>query len=92
MRYLGYRSWISRQQATVLDVCALMLLANPSRADKGPSSPQTLGRTYAQTLGVFVGRAVPVVGWVIAAKDVMMISIRSVSRYNALVKPEDKVF
>ncbi|MDW9226714.1 hypothetical protein C7S15_1269 [Burkholderia cepacia] len=31
-------------------------------------------------------------GWVIAAKDVTMISIRSVSRYNALVKPEDKVF
>ncbi|WP_175691510.1 hypothetical protein [Burkholderia anthina] len=45
-----------------------------------------------RNIGVFVGRAVPVVGWVIAANDVTMISIRSVSRYNALVKPEDKVF
>ncbi|QVN12843.1 STM2901 family protein [Burkholderia sp. LAS2] len=56
------------------------------------ASVKRLKFILVRNIGVFVGRAVPVVGWVIAAKDVTMISIRSVSRYNALVKPEDKVF
>ncbi|RQV12368.1 hypothetical protein DF018_35825 [Burkholderia cenocepacia] len=56
------------------------------------ASVKRLKFILVRNIGVFVGRAVPVVGWVIAAKDVTMISIRSVLRYNALVKPEDKVF
>ncbi|MDN7429532.1 STM2901 family protein [Burkholderia sp. AU45388] len=56
------------------------------------ASVKRLKFILVRNIGIFVGRAVPVVGWVIAAKDVTMISIRSVSRYNALVKPEDKVF
>ncbi|MBR8208142.1 hypothetical protein DF047_07265 [Burkholderia cenocepacia] len=56
------------------------------------ASVKRLKFILVRNIGVFVGRAVPVVGWVIAAKDVTMISVRSVSRYNALVKPEDKVF
>ncbi|HDR9511358.1 hypothetical protein C5615_34430 [Burkholderia cepacia] len=56
------------------------------------ASVKRLRFILVRNIGVFVGRAVPVVGWVIAAKDVTMISIRSVSRYNSLVKPEDKVF
>ncbi|AXK64785.1 MULTISPECIES: STM2901 family protein [Burkholderia] len=56
------------------------------------ASVKRLRFILVRNIGVFVGRAVPVVGWVIAANDVTMISIRSVSRYNALVKPEDKVF
>ncbi|OED09245.1 STM2901 family protein [Burkholderia sp. A2] len=56
------------------------------------ASVKRLKFILVRNIGVFVGRAVPVVGWVIAAKDVTTISIRSVSRYNALVKPEDKVF
>lgn len=56
------------------------------------ASVKRLRFILVRNIGVFVGRAVPVVGWVIAAKDVTMISIRSVSRYNALVRPEDKVF
>lgn len=56
------------------------------------ASVKRLKFILVRTIGVFVGRAVPVVGWVIAANNVTTISIRSVSRYNALVKPEDKVF
>lgn len=56
------------------------------------ASVKRLRFILVRNIAVFVGRAVPVVGWVIAAKDVTMISIRSVSRYNALVRPEDKVF
>ncbi|OXI72626.1 hypothetical protein CFB81_04385 [Burkholderia sp. AU28863] len=56
------------------------------------ASVKRLKFILVRNIGGFVGRAVPVVGWVIAAKDVTTISIRSVSRYNALVKPEDKVF
>ncbi|AZQ50385.1 STM2901 family protein [Burkholderia cenocepacia] len=56
------------------------------------ASVKRLKFILVRNIGVFVGRAVPVVGWVIAAKDGTMISIRSVSRYNSLVKPEDKVF
>jgi len=56
------------------------------------ASVKRLKFILVRNIGVFVGRAVPVVGWVIAANNVTTISIRFVSRYNALVKPEDKVF
>ncbi|WP_175776690.1 STM2901 family protein [Burkholderia anthina] len=56
------------------------------------ASVKRLRFILVRNIGVFVGRAVPVVGWVVAANDVTMISIHSVARYNALVKPEDKVF
>nr|WP_322094629.1 hypothetical protein [Paraburkholderia bannensis] len=45
-----------------------------------------------RNIGKFVGRAVPVVGWAIAAHDVTTISIRSVRHYNRLVKQEDRIF
>ncbi|MGC2947901.1 STM2901 family protein [Burkholderia ambifaria] len=56
------------------------------------ASVKRLKFILVRNIGVFVGRAVPVVGWVIAANNATTISIRSVSRYNALVKPEDKGF
>jgi hypothetical protein len=47
---------------------------------------------WVRNIGKFVGRAVPVLGWVIAAHDITMISINSVMHYNRLVKSEDRVF
>ena len=47
---------------------------------------------FTNNLGVFVGRAVPVVGEALLAYDAATITYRSVIRYNQLVKPEDKVF
>lgn len=43
-------------------------------------------------LSVFVGRAVPGVGWALLARDVFAIVHGTVSRYNSLVKREDRVF
>ncbi len=56
------------------------------------ASVKRLRFMLVRNIGVFVERAVPVVGWVVAANDVTMISIHSVARYNSLAKPEDKVF
>ncbi|MCL2895000.1 STM2901 family protein [Brenneria tiliae] len=47
---------------------------------------------WVNNLGAFVGRAVPVVGWVILARDVSLISYRTVHRYNLLVRSEDKIW
>lgn len=47
---------------------------------------------WVKNIGKFVGRAVPVVGWVIAAHNITMISIKSVAHYNGLVKAEDRIF
>ena len=46
---------------------------------------------FTRELGVFVGRAVPVVGWVITAADISIIMYRSAVKYNDLVKPEDRI-
>lgn len=43
-------------------------------------------------MGAFVGRAVPVLGWVILANDVSQISFRTASKYNVLVRNEDKIW
>ncbi|WHQ73042.1 STM2901 family protein [Pantoea sp. Lij88] len=47
---------------------------------------------WVNNLGAFVGRAVPVVGWVILANDVAKISLRTVHHYNLIVRPEDKIW
>ena len=48
--------------------------------------------SWVNNLGTFIGRAVPVVGWVILANDVAQISFRTVHRYNLIVRPEDKIW
>ncbi len=45
---------------------------------------------FTRELGAFVGRAVPVVGWVIAATDISIMMYRSTAKYNGLVKHEDR--
>ncbi|WGS51639.1 hypothetical protein LFL96_09120 [Paraburkholderia sp. D15] len=42
-------------------------------------------------LGVFIGRAIPGVGWVLLARDVFKIVTNTVFKYNRMVKTEDKV-
>ncbi|AYR22662.1 STM2901 family protein [Herbaspirillum rubrisubalbicans] len=44
-----------------------------------------------RNIGAFVGRAVPVVGWVFMAYNVASISVRAVANYNRRVKPDDRV-
>lgn len=42
-------------------------------------------------LSVFIGRAIPGVGWVLLARDAFMIATNTVFKYNRMVKAEDKV-
>ncbi|RQP40096.1 MULTISPECIES: STM2901 family protein [Burkholderia cepacia complex] len=42
-------------------------------------------------LAVFVGRTLPGVGWVLLAKDAFCIVRNTISRYNLIAKPEDRV-
>ncbi|PPK41953.1 hypothetical protein B0G57_12348 [Trinickia symbiotica] len=51
----------------------------------------TLRLKFTGNLGVFVGRAIPGVGWVVFASDASMIIFRSVNAYNRMVKPEDRL-
>lgn len=43
-------------------------------------------------LGVFIGRAVPGVGWVLLASDVSTIVYHTILQYNRLVVADDRVF
>ncbi|MGS0895363.1 STM2901 family protein [Burkholderia stagnalis] len=42
-------------------------------------------------LAVFVGRAIPGIGWVLLAKDAFHIVRNTISRYNRIAKPEDRI-
>ena len=55
-------------------------------------SLRTLRPAMTNNLGAFVGRTVPVVGWVILAYDVTQIMKKTVITYNLLVMPEDRLF
>lgn len=55
------------------------------------SSIKTLRIALTKNLGAFVGRTVPVVGWVILANDAMWIMWNSVTTYNAIASPEDRI-
>jgi hypothetical protein len=46
---------------------------------------------WTRNIGVFVGRTVPIIGEVILAYDLSVISYRSAVHYNQLVKPEDRL-
>lgn len=45
-----------------------------------------------RNLCTFVGRAVPVVGWIIIAYDVAQITYKTVTHYNLIVHKNDKLW
>ncbi|MDD5366637.1 MAG: hypothetical protein PHR30_14965 [Gallionellaceae bacterium] len=55
------------------------------------ASIKTLRIALTKNLGAFVGRSVPVVGWLIVANDVVRITWNTVTTYNAMVSPEDRL-
>jgi hypothetical protein len=55
------------------------------------SSLRTLRIAMTRNLGAFVGRTVPVVGWIILANDVVRITWNTVTTYNTIVRPEDRL-
>ncbi|WP_017347320.1 STM2901 family protein [Pantoea sp. A4] len=53
---------------------------------------RTMKPTYVKNLGAFVGRTIPVVGWVIVAADVSSIAYKSTTTYNRIVREGDKLW
>ncbi|WP_218068240.1 STM2901 family protein [Candidatus Thiosymbion oneisti] len=53
---------------------------------------RTLKITFTRNIGRFIGRTVPVVGWVILASDVVQIFWKAMRTYNEIVDNEDKFF
>lgn len=52
-------------------------------------SPLTLKIRMTKNLGRFVGRSVPVVGWIILAYDISKITYNTIKKYNSIVHPAD---
>jgi len=55
------------------------------------ASHLSLKITLTKNLGAFVGRSVPIVGWVIWGYDVIRIIQNTIFKYNLLVKAEDRL-
>ncbi|NIF33583.1 hypothetical protein F3J29_15760 [Enterobacter sp. Cy-643] len=47
---------------------------------------------WVNNLGKFVGRAVPVLGWVLLASDVATIVYKATSHYNRIARGNDKIW
>ncbi|EOS95285.1 hypothetical protein LU631_03115 [Erwinia tracheiphila] len=56
------------------------------------ASLRTLRPKFVNNLGAFVGRAVPVVGWVIASSDVAAIAFHATVNYNRIARGDDKLW
>nr|WP_244289443.1 hypothetical protein [Burkholderia puraquae] len=55
-------------------------------------SAQGVRIASTKNLGAWVGRTIPVIGEVFLATDAAVIMFNTVRRYNAVAKPEDRVF
>lgn len=56
------------------------------------ASLSTLKLTFTKSLGAFVGRLVPGVGWTILAYDVVQIMHKTIAKYNTLACKEDRLW
>ena len=52
---------------------------------------RTLKIVLVNNLGAFVGRTVPIVGWIILAYDVSQIAYNTCTHYNLIAKGRDKL-
>ncbi|MBS0372286.1 MAG: hypothetical protein JSS57_24150 [Proteobacteria bacterium] len=56
------------------------------------ASLSTLKITFTRSLGAFIGRLVPGVGWTVLAYDVVQIMSNTVFQYNSRAMKEDKLW
>lgn len=77
----------SKYLRQVLDVELPVRLATITNA-----SVRTLKPKYVTNLGAFVGRWIPVVGWVILAGDLAQIVYKTVSTYNTIAREDDRLW
>lgn len=54
--------------------------------------PPNAKRIMTQKLGTFVGRTIPLAGWVILAVDVTTITFKAVNKYNTIAHPSDRLW
>lgn len=64
----------------------------PLRLPTIMGSPPNIEIIMTNKLGTFVGRAIPVVGWVVAATDVTYITWKATARYNTIARGSDKLW
>lgn len=57
-----------------------------------PGSIVRLRWILTSKLGVFIGRAIPGIGWVLITSDVSTIVYHTVLTYNRIVAPDDRIF
>lgn len=55
-------------------------------------SIKTLKPMMVNNLGAFVGRTIPVIGWVLLANDVATIVYKATSHYNKIARGKDKIW
>jgi len=55
-------------------------------------SVQNFKFRMVNNLGVFVGRAVPVAGWILLASDVSRIAFNTTVEYNRIARGKDKIW
>ncbi len=58
----------------------------------GGYPPHKLNIIMVRKIGTFVGRAIPVLGWVILASDVSQIALNTVRHYNLIARGQDKLW
>lgn len=63
----------------------------PIRLPTWVGFPPNVKRIMTYKLSTFIGRSLPVVGWVIIASDIVIITFRAVSKYNTLAHPADRL-
>lgn len=56
------------------------------------ASLNTLKPSMTKNLGAFVGRGLPVIGWVILASDVSQIVYKTVRDYNIIAHEKDRIW
>ncbi|AXF75581.1 hypothetical protein LU604_14305 [Erwinia tracheiphila] len=58
----------------------------------GGYPPHKLKIIMTHKVSTFVGRAIPVVGWVILSSDLFHITFHTVSKYNSIARGDDKIW
>lgn len=56
------------------------------------ASLRTLKPKFVNNLGAFIGRSVPVLGWIIFASDISTIAFKSTVNYNRIAKGRGKIW
>lgn len=56
------------------------------------ASITTLKPKYVKNLGAFIGRGIPVIGWVIIASDISQIAYKTVTTYNKIAHESDRIW